>query len=122
MTDTITKFDAAKLKASLAAYEKEQGEKIDYSNDEEMLYVYSHLNTDDDLGLGISFDTVSGVVQQGGQDTTMCTCYSGTLGHSFIVSWEVQTNFKSRAEFLVFVEGLHQDAMLALKKINRLLK
>lgn len=122
MTDTIKKFDAKSINASLDEYEKGEGEKIDWSDDAGILYVYAHLNQDECLGGILAFDTVSNVTQGGGQDTTMATCYSGTLGHSFILAWECPTSFKNRKEFMVHLEALHQDAVIALKKINRLLK
>ncbi len=120
--DKLKNFAREKINASLDAYEKEQGAPIDWGNDEEVLYVFSQLNTDEGSQMAVAFDTVSGVTQQGGQDTVMATCYSQTLGHSLILSWEVRTNFKDRDEFLTEIESLFQDAEAATLKINRLLK
>ncbi len=120
--DKLKEFAREKINASLDAYEKEQGAPVGWGNDEEVLYVFSHLNTDEDSQMAVAFDTVSGVTQQGGQDTVMATYYSPTLGHSLILSWEVRTSFKDRDEFLTEIESLFQDAQAATLKINRLLK
>lgn len=113
------KFDLERVKASIKEYEKENS-KISWNDDAGILDLFAHFNSAELLP--VAFDTVSGVTQQGGQDSTMASTYSEKLGASIVVSWEVATGFESRPDFLKFLERLCAESVELLAKIDAAIK
>lgn len=110
------------IEARLKEYRANNG-RIHWDSDNEMLYVLQSLNYSDDTGkneLPFSFDTVSSITQNGGQDTVLATYHCYPLNHSVVLEWEFPTHFDNKREFMINIEALYEQINIINRKLRPL--